>query len=225
MLDTRNLGCSRGDRPLFSGLALSVQEGQLLHVRGSNGIGKTTLLRTLAGLSRPHAGTVRWRGTVIAALGDEYRTCMAYVGHHDGVQGEFSAAENLRASACLNGAESGAIDIALGRLGLDSLGNLPAKYFSQGQRRRLALARLLLLRRPLWILDEPFTALDTASCRLLERLLREHLATGGLIVLSSHQTFAFLEAKTQQLDLDAAPKTDADYVDRAPATVVPADTP
>jgi heme exporter protein A len=128
---------------------------------------------------------------------------MTYLGHNDGVQGELSAAENLRAVACLNGAKRGAIGAALTQLGLGALGSLPAKYFSQGQRRRLALSRLLLLRRPLWILDEPFTALDAASCRLLERLLREHLATGGLIVLSSHQAFAFPEATTQQLDLDA----------------------
>jgi len=202
LLDTRYLGCSRGDRPLFGGLTLSVPEGGLLHVKGSNGVGKTTLLRTLAGLSRPHEGAVRWRGEVITALGDTYRACMTYLGHHDGVQGELSAAENLRAVACLNGAERNGIEPALAQLGLGALGSLPAKYFSQGQRRRLALSRLLLLRRPLWILDEPFTALDAASCRLLERLLREHLATGGMVVLSSHQTFAFPEATTQQLDLD-----------------------
>ena len=172
-------------------------------MKGSNGVGKTTLLRTLAGLSRPHAGAVHWRGTAIGALGDDYRACMTYIGHHDGVQGELSAAENLRAVACLNGAEASAIAGALDALGLGALGDLPAKYFSQGQRRRLALARLLLLRRPLWILDEPFTALDTDSCRLLERLLREHLARNGVVVLSSHQAFAFPESKMTQLDMDA----------------------
>jgi heme exporter protein A len=133
-----------------------------------------------------------------------------YVGHQDGVQGELSLTENLRAQACLEGhVDPTAIAAALERVELTTRVHLPAKVLSQGQHRRLALARLLLMKRPIWILDEPFTALDTKSCRVMTRLLEEQLDRGGLVVLSSHQEFE-LAGRASRIDLDrvrAAAKT------------------
>jgi len=209
-LEIRDLCCTRGDRPLFSGLSRTVRPGELLHVVGSNGSGKTTLLRTLCGLSRPAEGEIRWKGRAVRELGDEYRADLLYVGHQDGVQGELTLAENLRAQACLEGpTEPAAIEAALERVELAARGRFPAKILSQGQHRRLALARLTLLERVIWILDEPFTALDTKSCRVVTRLLDEHLEGGGLVVLSSHQEFE-LAGRASRIDLDrvrAAAKT------------------
>lgn len=205
-LEIAGLTCARGDRPLFSGLDVDVGPGELLHVTGGNGSGKTTLLRTISGLSRPAAGEIRWRGHSLPALGDEYRREIVYVGHLDGVQGELTPAENLYALACSADAHEPAsgrrISDAIARLGLDGLGALPAKVLSQGQRRRLALARLLLAQRPLWILDEPFTALDARSCALMNEILASHLAGGGIAVVSSHQRLEITARVTRRLDLD-----------------------
>lgn len=169
---------------------------------GSNGSGKTTLLRTLCGLSRPAEGEIRWKDRPVRELGDEYRADLVYVGHLDGVQGELTLTENLRAQACLEGGiEPAAIAAALERVELTSRAGLPAKVLSQGQHRRLALARLLLLKRAIWFLDEPFTALDTKSCRIMTRLLEEQLDRGGLVILSSHQDFE-LAGRASRIDLD-----------------------
>ena len=203
-LDIVDLSCARGDRPLFAGLDVSLGAGELLHIIGSNGSGKTTLLRTLCGLSRPAAGEIRWSGTPIRSLGDEYRQDFAYLGHQDGVQGELTPAENLRALACLANRVSGSdmVSGALERMGLAAHLSFPTKILSQGQKRRLALARLLVLEKPLWILDEPFTALDVRSCRLMTELLSEQLARGGIVLLSSHQDFDMPGATLKRVDLD-----------------------
>lgn len=201
-LEIHNLCCTRGDRPLFSGLSRTVRAGELLHVVGSNGSGKTTLLRTLCGLSRPAEGDIRWKGRPVRELGDEYRADLVYVGHLDGVQGELTLTENLRAQACLEGHISpDGIAGALERVELSARAHFPAKILSQGQHRRLALARLFLLKRPIWFLDEPFTALDTKSCRLITRLLEDQLERGGLVILSSHQDFE-LAGRASRIDLD-----------------------
>jgi heme exporter protein A len=204
-LEIIDLTCARGDRPLFAGLAVTLGAGELLHVVGGNGAGKTTLLRTLCGLSRPAAGQIRWAGEPIEALGDEYRHALAYLGHTDGVQGDLTPAENLGALACLSGRphDSKAIAAALERMGLAASRRFPAKILSQGQKRRLGLARLLVLEKPLWILDEPFTALDAGSSRLMLALLREQLARGGLVTLSSHHDFDLPGVTVRRVDLDA----------------------
>jgi len=211
LLETFQLGCTRGDRTLFTDVSLALGPGALLHVTGSNGSGKTTLLRTLCGLSQPAAGEIRWSGAPIVRLGDEYRARLAYIGHQDGVHGELTPFENLRLAGCLGErAEPAAILTALERLGLAAVRDFTTKLLSQGQRRRLALARLLVSPRPLWILDEPFSALDTRSSRLVETLLHEHAARGGCAVLSSHQELRLQDVRVMTLDLDTPRTADAD---------------
>ncbi len=189
MLDVTNLACVRGDRPLFSHLSFALRPGELVHITGANGSGKTTLLRTLCGLSRPAAGEIRWNGTGIHDLGDDYRAALAYVGHLNGIQGELTLRENLRVAAGIAGRNL-APDEALEQIGLTPWRDFPAKILSQGQKRRLALGRLLVAHKQLWILDEPFSALDVRSTEVMRTLLSRHLGTGGLIVLTSHQDIA-----------------------------------
>ncbi len=205
MLEVLNLQCARGDRPLFRPLGFVLGAGDLLHVTGANGAGKTTLLRTLCGLSRPVSGEIRWNGRNIQKLGDDYRQALAWVGHSNGLQGELSPPENLRASAGLAGvADTSPVNAILERLLLGRYQHFPAKFLSQGQQRRLALARLVLLRRPLWILDEPLAALDTVSVALIMELIGEHLAGGGLVVLTSHQDLTMEFRGLASLGLEAA---------------------
>lgn len=215
-LEIHELSCARGDRTLFEGLSVRVARGELLYVAGSNGSGKTTLLRTICGLARPASGDIRWDGQSTRVLGDDYRRCLSYVGHHDGVQGELTPIENLRAYRCAiqspahhalepareAGAGTYEIEETLERLGLAPYRSFPAKILSQGQRRRLALARLLVTEKPLWILDEPFTALDARSCQLISALLADHLTHGGMALISSHQVFDIPGAKPARVDLD-----------------------
>jgi heme exporter protein A len=188
VLDVVQLSCARGDRTLFRGVSFRLQGNELLHITGANGAGKTTLLRTLAGLTRPLAGEIHWGGRPARALGDEYRAQVAYVGHLNGVQGELTLEENLRALADLGGrADVIRVEAALRRVALEAYHDFPAKILSQGQKRRLALARLLVLDRPLWLLDEPVAALDTRSVDILTGMLAEHVQDGGMVIFTSHQ--------------------------------------
>ncbi len=188
----RGLSCMRGDKTLFAGLSLDLAPGEALHVRGPNGLGKTTLLRALCGLSRPVRGEIRWRGEKVSDLGEDFTAEVAYVGHLNGIQGDLTASENLRLAGRIftrRGEEGLGARDALERVGLRAQSERPARHLSQGQKRRLALARLLVLRRPLWVLDEPFTALDVASVASLSSLIGEHMAEGGLALVVSHQAF------------------------------------
>ena len=190
MLEVIDLACARGDRNLFEGLNFTLRPGELLHILGANGSGKTTLLRTLCGLTRPAGGAIRWQGSTIRSLGEDYRAELAYVGHANALQGELTPGENLRAAVGLGATlNDGEINQALERFNLSALRSFPSKVLSQGQKRRLGLARLALLKRRLWILDEPFAALDTHSIALITDLLAGHLANGGLVALTSHQEF------------------------------------
>lgn len=202
MLEVVNLACTRGDRPLFRNLSFTLEPGQLLHVQGANGSGKTTLLRTLCGLSRPAAGEIRWNGRPISDDREAYVTGLCYIGHTNALHGDLTGSENLSFEAGLSG-QVGAPRTALAEAGLARVTDLPTKLLSQGQKRRTALARLLLDTRRLWVLDEPLTALDVhAAARLLDLFVR-HLQRGGMIILTSHQEIALSDWPVLSLGLEA----------------------
>ncbi len=203
MLEASNLECVRGERRLFAGIGFRLDGGEMLYLQGHNGSGKTSLLRMLCGLTPPADGEVRWRGAAIDKLGDEFRANLCYLGHHNAIKEELTPLENLLASArlaeeTLN--EEAALD-ALERVGLGGREDLACRYLSQGQKRRVALARLVHERRPLWILDEPYVALDTLAIELVAGLIGTHLQRGGLAVLTTHQAVAVPAAAVRELRL------------------------
>ncbi len=190
MLEGLNLEARRGRRVLFSGLAFAAQAGQLVRVAGANGSGKTTLLRMVVGLTTPDAGGVHWCGRRITDQRDEFHAQLVYIGHAAALKDDLSAVENLHAMVALGGDRSGAAEAtqALAQAGLKGRERLPARVLSQGQRRRVALARLALAsHRGLWVLDEPFNALDSAATEWLSGLIRQRLQGGGIVLLTSHQ--------------------------------------
>ncbi|EXJ16594.1 cytochrome c biogenesis heme-transporting ATPase CcmA [Imhoffiella purpurea] len=203
MLEVNQLECRRGDRRLFTELDFSLSSGTLMHVRGRNGSGKTTLLRTLCGLFTPERGEIRWNGESIRELGEEYRRDLLYFGHTNGIKGELTGLENLSIAATLDGdrVEETAIWDALKRIGLAGFEDLPTRMLSQGQKKRVALARLILTRARLWILDEPFTALDVDAVALLQTLIADHVATGGIAALTTHQEVPLTSGQIEQLNL------------------------
>jgi heme exporter protein A len=189
MLTATDIACSRGERRLFGGVDFTLGRGDWLHVKGENGAGKTTLLRTLIGLSPADEGEVRWRGADTRKSAEEYRRAFVYLGHQSGLKDELTPLENLRLALALDGfgtADAHLMD-ALRRIGLQGREDLPARALSAGQKRRVLLARLLLRPADLWVLDEPFNALDGAGIALLSTMIASHLDAGGLAVLTSHQ--------------------------------------
>lgn len=192
-LELRGLGCARGGRWLFRGLGASIPAGRLLRVQGGNGAGKTSLLRILCGLSAPSHGAVRWRGEPVAAQREAFGRELIYLGHAAALKDELSAHENLRCATALGGAPASAADAdaALGAAGLRGSEHRPVRTLSQGQRRRVTLARLVCSAGAgLWLLDEPFNALDAAASQWLRGLMQAQLQRGGVIVLASHQDVA-----------------------------------
>jgi heme exporter protein A len=187
MLEVVHLSCLRGERTLFTDLSFTLSPGELLQVAGANGSGKTSLLRMLCGLSAPVAGEIRWNNA--AARGEDFNRDLLYIGHHSAVKEELTPLENLLIASTFASApltESQALE-ALKRIGLGGREYLPTKALSQGQKRRVGLARLLVSNAPLWILDEPLTALDVLAVELIQARLAEHLAQQGMIVLTTHQ--------------------------------------
>lgn len=203
MLEISNLACVRGDHRLFAGLSFALSSGELMQVQGANGSGKTSLLRTLCGFVMPEEGEIRWRGSDIRELEEDYCAELVYLGHLNAIKDELNALENLRINAGLAGCE---VDDAqamatLRRMGLRGKELLPVKVLSQGQRRRVALSRLLVSDAPLWILDEPLTALDVGAVSLMQELIGEHLSKGGMVIFTTHQPLQVAGVETRQLAL------------------------
>lgn len=201
-LSAIGLSCTAGHRTLFRGLDFTAESGQWLMLTGPNGSGKSTMLRAMSGLSPFAAGTVRWRGQTPQEIGAGWRAQFLYQGHQAGWKDLFTAAENLDWQLRLDqsdGRVGGGVDEALERVGLRRQARLPFMRLSAGQRRRLALARLVCARRTIWLLDEPTTALDTAGQQLLGSLLDEHLEAGGCAVIATHQA---LPCRSEPLALD-----------------------
>ena len=201
MFTATDLACSRGERRLFEGLCFALEAGQWLHVKGENGAGKTTLLRTVVGLSPADRGQVLWRGADVRGQAAEFRRAFVYLGHPACLKDELSPLENLQLALQLDGFEPREEDVlqALQRLGLHGREDLPARVLSAGQRRRVLLARLLLRPAQLWILDEPFNALDAAATQLLLSMIRDHLDAGGAAVLTSHQAMPLAQGRAVRL--------------------------
>lgn len=204
-LQASGLACVRGRRRLFSALTFGVSPGQALQVAGDNGAGKTSLLRQLAGLGRPSEGQVLWQGQPIERQRQAYAQQLLYQGHHGGLKAALTPLENLRAELALAGtaADGGALLAALQHWGLAAQARLPLGVLSAGQQRRVALARLLLTRAALWILDEPFNALDMQATAQLGTLVEQHLRRGGMAVLTSHQPLPLAPGQLQTLRLQA----------------------
>jgi len=197
MLTATGLSCVRGERRLFSGLDLAVGPGEWLHVQGENGAGKTSLLRILSSLSPPAEGEIFWRGEPIRALAEDYRREMLFLGHQGAVKEDLTPLENLMLAARLDGAaldETAALT-ALARFGLRGREDLAVRFLSAGQKRRVLLARLAVRQATLWILDEPFTALDVKAVEMLSGLVVEHVTRGGIAILTSHQAIPLPNGK------------------------------
>ncbi len=190
---------------LFTKLSVSLVPGQLLRVVGPNGSGKTTLLRAICGLFLPQQGDILWNNTNIKSLDEDYRREFLYLGHLNGIKDDLNGLENLAISSRLDESEVSNEQIwnALGKMGLAGFEEMPTKMLSQGQKRRVALTRLLLNSAPLWILDEPFVALDTDAVEFLQSVISGKLQNGGMVLLTTHQEVAVTAGDIRQLQLGA----------------------
>ncbi|WP_374378647.1 heme ABC exporter ATP-binding protein CcmA [Dongia sp.] len=193
-----DIACRRAERLLFSALNFALGPGDALMLRGPNGSGKSSLLRLLAGLLPAESGSLSWRGQPVEKDRAAYRADIAYLGHLDALKPQLLVRENLAFWADLVGGTVG-VDAALAKVGLTPCADFPAQHLSAGQRRRFGLARLLLKPVPIWLLDEPTTALDVAGVKLVTDLIARHLAAGGLAIISSHDQMALPNARTLTL--------------------------
>lgn len=204
MLEARSLSCVRGDKTLFKDLSFSLEPGRPCQIVGPNGTGKTTLLRALCGLTLPAAGQILWGGQELARVYQEFIATVTYVGHAAGVKLDLTAGENLRFDQELNYSADD-IDMAsiLARLDLRACAHLPCRQLSAGQRRRVALGKLLTRRASVWLLDEPFTSIDQDGIKNLTGMMDYHLASGGALAVATHQPIAFRNATALRLGLGA----------------------
>ncbi len=202
-LEAVELVCVRDERTLLDGLQFGLGPGEIAQVEGPNGSGKTTLLRVICGLTSPDSGDVRWCGMSIQESRFEYFGAVAYIGHAHGVKAELTPIENLQMARALGKARPGVDMIeALDRVGLWGYEHVPSSTLSAGQRRRVALARLLVADAPLWVLDEPFTALDRAGRRDIEAMLMDHAAAGGMAILTTHHVVELGDCTVTRIQLD-----------------------
>jgi heme exporter protein A len=195
VLEAENLACRRGERLVFAGVSFAVPRGGALVLLGPNGSGKSSLLRLLAGLTPVESGRVLWDGAPVRDDAAGHRARIRFVGHQDAVKPALTVSENLAFWAGVQSADEGAVGAALALLGLDRLSDWPSRFLSAGQRRRLALARLLLAPAPVWLLDEPTTGLDRDSIASFEAALAAHRAAGGLVVASTHVPLDLSDAR------------------------------
>lgn len=206
MLEAAGLQCVRGERTLFNGLDITLRGGELLRIAGANGSGKTSLLRILCGLLAPAEGSVRWQGNDIRRLREAFWSELVYVGHANAIKDDLTAAENLAIACALRGqrTSAGRLRAALERLGVAANEREPTRVLSQGQRRRVALARLALSpQAPLWVLDEPFTALDTDAVGTVRELIAEHVARGAAVAYTTHFELEIAASVALRIDLDS----------------------
>ncbi len=203
-LEVKNLQCIRGDRELFTDLSFSLQENQLMTLEGRNGSGKTTLLRALCGLYLADQGEILWKGETIRKQDEAYRCDLLYLGHLNAIKPDLSVLENLRINTLLAGESVTHTELmdALDTIGLYAFEDFPTSQLSQGQKRRVALARLLISKAKLWILDEPFVALDVAAVELLQSIIAKHVDNGGMVILTTHQEVPLTSGKIKRLSLN-----------------------
>lgn len=203
-LEVTHLQCIRGEKELFSGLSFTLKSKQLIRIEGQNGTGKTTLLRTLCGLYQANQGEVLWHGIPIRKQAEEYLKDLFFLGHQSAIKADLSALENLRVNTALVGHEFPEAHLlqALDDIGLFGSEYKPTAHLSQGQRRRVALAALLLTTAKLWILDEPFVALDGFAVKLLQELIAQHIKNGGMVIITSHQEVPLTSGEVIRINLN-----------------------
>jgi len=200
-LSVENVHVWRGDRHVLKGIGLQLHPGQLLHLSGPNGAGKTTLLRVICGLLRPEQGVIAWLGNSIAKIRSDYQASLAYAAHDPALKGDLTALENLRFSIGLRRRVAGPeLRASLEQVGVGACADLPVRILSAGQRRRVAMARVLAAGAKLWLLDEPFTNLDAAGAELMSQLLAEHVRHGGLVLVVAHHELK-LAGEVRRLEL------------------------
>ncbi|MCJ8319908.1 MAG: cytochrome c biogenesis heme-transporting ATPase CcmA [Colwellia sp.] len=202
LISAKHLTCIREERMLFENLDLNICPGDIIQIEGANGSGKTSLLRILAGLSLPYEGDVFFQGEPIAQIREQFHQNLLFLGHLAGVKGEMTAQENLEFNLALHGLDTSSAEETLCEVNLLGFEDALASHLSAGQHRRIALAKLWQSRAPIWILDEPFTAIDKLGVKKLEQLFLKHASDGGCVILTTHQDLSFDDDRIKKITLN-----------------------